>query len=116
MRILVIAEHDGSSLRPASLSCLSFAQQVAPQSGGDASWLVLGKGVSAVAEEAARYAPVLAVDAAGLEHPLAEPCSRAIAEVVKIRGFDLVAAAASTFAKDILPRAAALLGGAMASD
>jgi electron transfer flavoprotein alpha subunit len=51
-----------------------------------------------------------------LDAPLAEPFARAISIVVRNRGFDLIAAASSTFAKDILPRAAAQLGGVMASD
>ena len=116
MRTLVVAEHDGEALRPASLSCLAFARSAAEQTGGAATWLVLGRQIDAVAQEAARYAPVLAVDAPGLEHPLAEPFARAIAAVVQQREFQLLCAASSTFSKDILPRAAALLGGAMASD
>jgi electron transfer flavoprotein alpha subunit len=116
MRVLVIAEHDHGTLRPASLSCLAFAKNVVGAAGGEATWLVLGRHMDGVAEEAARYAPVVVVDATGLEHPLAEPCARTIADVVKSRGVELVAAASSTFAKDIVPRAAALLGGAMASD
>ena len=39
MRVLVVAEHDGRSLRAASLSCLSFARSVAKDTGGEASWL-----------------------------------------------------------------------------
>jgi electron transfer flavoprotein alpha subunit len=59
---------------------------------------------------------VLVADSPPLQHPLAEPSARTIANVVRERQFDLVCAAASTFSKDILPRAAALLGGAVASD
>jgi len=51
-----------------------------------------------------------------LSYPLAEPLARIVAHVVQQRNFDLVCAATSTFAKDVLPRAAALLGGAMVSD
>jgi electron transfer flavoprotein alpha subunit len=116
MQTLVIAEHDGASLRPASLSCLTFADSVAKAAGGAATWLVLGHRIDQVAQHAARFAPALFVDSPGLDAPLAEPFARAIATVVRNRGFDLVAAASSTFAKDILPRAAAQLGGAMASD
>jgi electron transfer flavoprotein alpha subunit len=116
MRTLVIAEHDGQSLRGISVSCLAFAKSVGEATGGDVAWLVLGSQIDAVAAEAAAYAPVLAVDAPGLERPLAETFARAVAAVVRERKFDLVAAASSTFSKDILPRAAAQLGGAMASD
>jgi electron transfer flavoprotein alpha subunit len=116
MRTLVIAEHDGTTLRGASLSCLTLASSVASATGGEVSWLVLGHRVDGVAAEAAEYAPVIVVDSPKLAHPLAEPFARTIAHVARQREFDLVAAATSTFAKDILPRAAALLGGAMASD
>lgn len=116
MRVLVVAEHDGRSMRPASLSCLSFSQDVATALGGSAHWLVLGSEVSGIAAEASRYAPVLVVDSPTLAHPLADSFARTIARVVSERGFDLLTAASTTFSKDILPRAAALLGGAMASD
>jgi electron transfer flavoprotein alpha subunit len=116
MRILVVAEHDGRSLRGASLSCLSFAKSVAAVIGGNLSWLVLGHQLDSVTAEASQYAPVLAVDSPSLKYPLAEPFACAIAHVLKERTTDLVCAAASTFAKDILPRAAAMLGGAMVSD
>src|SRR5262245_16616723 len=116
MRILVIAEHDGTMLRPASRSCLTFANEIAVATGGDVTWLVLGDRLDHVAAEAAKYAPALAVDAPGLRQPLAEPLARVIATVARERTFDLVCAAASTFSKDCLPRAAAALGGTMASD
>jgi electron transfer flavoprotein alpha subunit len=116
MRILVIAEHDGSLLRAASRSCLTFARDVAQATGGEVTWLVLGHGLNDVAAEAARYAPVIAVNSPALDEPLAEPFARAIAAMSREQEFDLICAATSSFAKDILPRAAALMGGAMASD
>jgi electron transfer flavoprotein alpha subunit len=114
--VLVVAEHDGGSLRAASLSSITFAKSVAAANGGDVTLLVLGHRVDGVAAEAAKYAKVIVVDSPALEHPMAEPLSRAIAAIVQQRQVDLVTAASSTFAKDVLPRAAALLGGAMASD
>jgi electron transfer flavoprotein alpha subunit len=116
MRTLVVAEHDGKALRGVSLSCMTFAKAVAEASTGKASWLVIGSQIADVAAEAANYAPVLVVDSPRLAQPIAEPFARAIAAVVANGEFDLVAAASSTFAKDILPRAAGSLGGAMASD
>jgi electron transfer flavoprotein alpha subunit len=116
MRALVVAEHDGEAIRVASLSCLSFAQLVTQAGGGDVAWLVFGDKPDRVANDAAQYAPVFVVDSPLLARSMAEPLSRAIAVVVRERQFDLVCAASSTFAKDVLPRAAAFLGGAMASD
>lgn len=116
MRVLVVAEHDGNALRAASLSCFTFAQAVAEATGGNVTWLVLGDQIERVLAEASRFAPVIAVESPLLSRPLADSFARAIATVVDQRQFDLVSAAASTFSKDVLPRAAALLGGAMASD
>ena len=83
MRILVVAEHDGRTLRGASLSCLSFANSVAAATGGEVAWLVLGHRVENVAAEAARFAPVVVVDSPGLEQPMAEPLARTIAAVAR---------------------------------
>jgi electron transfer flavoprotein alpha subunit len=116
MRTLVVAEHDADALRPASLSCLSFAKSIAAATGGEAAWLVLGHKTENIAADAVRYAPALVANSPSLVNALAEPFARTIASVALERGFDVVCAAASTFAKDILPRAAALLGGRMASD
>ncbi|MEX0613496.1 MAG: hypothetical protein WD229_15365, partial [Pirellulales bacterium] len=116
MRALVVAEHDGEAIRAASLACLSFAKAVADARDGTLAWLVLGDRPDQPATEAAQYAPVFVVDSPIFAQPLAEPVSRAIATVVRSQQFDLVCGASSTFAKDVLPRAAALLGGAMASD
>jgi electron transfer flavoprotein alpha subunit len=116
MRTLVVAEHDGQSLRPASLACMAFAQCVAEASGGSAAWLILGDKIDSVAAQAAGHAHVLAIESPRLAHPLAEPFARIIAHVAQQQQFELVCAASSTYSKDILPRAAALLGGRMASD
>ena len=116
MKVLVIAEHDGHALRAASLSSFTFARSVADATNGDVTWLVLGDQIESVAAAAARLAPVLAVESPLLAHPLADSLARAIATIAEQRKFDLVCAAATTFSKDVLPRAAALLGGAMASD
>jgi electron transfer flavoprotein alpha subunit len=116
VKVLVLAEHDGANLRPASRSCLTFARQIAATTAGDASWLVLGSAIRGVEAEAAQYAPVVAVDSPALSQPLAEPLARVISAVASQYKFDFICAAASTYSKDCLPRAAAALGGAMASD
>jgi electron transfer flavoprotein alpha subunit len=116
MKILVVGEHDGDALRSASLSCFTFARQLAQATGGSVTWLILGDQLDKVASQAAGLARVLKVESPHLAQPTAEPFGRAIALVARREAFDLVCAASTTFAKDILPRAAAELGGAMASD
>ena len=116
MKVLVVAEHDGNALRAASLSCFTFARQVADAMDGDVTWLVLGDHLDRVADQAAKLAPVLALESPHLARPLADSIGRAILIVAEHGQFELICAASSTFSKDSLPRAAALLGGAMASD
>lgn len=116
MRVLVIAEHDGQSLRGTSLSCFTFATSIAQASGGSVTWLVLGDKIEQVVSEASRLSPVIVGQSPLLANALADSFARAIATIVRERKFDLIGAASSTYSKDVLPRAAALLGGAMASD
>ena len=116
MRILVIAEDDKHVVRPGSLSALAFANSIAEQTGGEVLMLVLGHEVAQVAKHGANYAPVLAVDSPALAKPVADIYGTLIAKVVKDHGFDMIVAACTTFAKDIVARAAGMLGGAMAGD
>ncbi len=116
MRTLIICEHDGKGIRLGSRSAVAFANAVAEEMRGSVECLLLGHSLAAIAQDAAAYAPVLVADHPALENPVADRYAKVIADVVKQRSYDLVVAAATTFAKDILPRAAGLLGGAMASE
>lgn len=116
MRILVVAEQEGTGLRPASRSALEFARACAATCGGSVQWLLLGHQLEASAAEAATYAPVLIADSPALQHPLADRYATVIAAAVGRCQADLLVAAAGTWAKDLVTRAAGLLGGAMASD
>jgi electron transfer flavoprotein alpha subunit len=116
MRVLIFCEHDGQGLRLGTRSAVAFSNAVAEQTHGSVECLLLGHSLAAVAQDAAAYAPVLVADHPMLAKPVADRYAKIIADVVKQRGCDLVVAAATTFSKDILPRAAGLLGGAMASE
>ncbi len=111
---LVLTEHDQGQLKLASLSAAAFAAQV----GEPFDVLVLGSGVATVAESlrTAGARTVLVADHAELAEPLADRYAHVIAAVAKARGATLVVGAVSTFTKDVLPRAAALLDAAMVSD
>ncbi|KEF32385.1 Electron transfer flavoprotein, alpha subunit [Marinobacter nitratireducens] len=113
MSILVIAEHDNSSLKQATLSVVAAAKAI----GGDIDVLVAGENVGAVAEAAAKAEgvnKVLVADNAAYGHFLAENLSELVAEVGK--GYSHILAAAGTTGKDFMPRAAALLDVAQVSD
>lgn len=116
MRTLLVIEHDSSSLSAGSLSALTFARAVAGATSGDVTLLLLGAGLDAAAQDAARYAPVLVADDAALSPATADRHAAVIAEQVQAGGYDLVVAAATSYGKDTVGRAAGLLGGCMASD
>jgi electron transfer flavoprotein alpha subunit len=115
MRVLVVGEHDGKTVRPGSRSAIAFAEAVAGPA-GSVECLLLGHGLEAVARDASAFALVHVADSAALASPTADRDAQVIADVVRSGDFDVVAAASTTFAKDIVGRAAGLLGGAMASD
>ncbi|MFP6763194.1 MAG: hypothetical protein VB858_06240, partial [Planctomycetaceae bacterium] len=116
MRILVVAEHDGTGLRSGTLCALGFAGSVAEQTCGEVECLVQGHRVDDVARDAARTSRVISVDNPALADPVADRHAHVIADVVARRSADLVVAASTTYVRDIVGRAAGLLGGAMASD
>ncbi len=113
MTILVIAEHDNQSLKPATLNTVTAAQQL----GGAIEILVVGANCQAVAQSAAAIAGISQVkvaDNAAYQHQLAENVSPLIAKLAP--AYSHVLAPATTTWKDILPRAAALLDMNMLSD
>jgi electron transfer flavoprotein alpha subunit len=113
MSSLVLAEHDNSALKPATLSAITAAQQI----GGDIHILVAGKGCGAVAEAAAKIAGVSKVrvaDADQYTNALAEPLA---ALIVSMAGdYTHLIAPATTSGKNTMPRVAALLDVAQISD
>ena len=113
MRILVVAEHDQGVLKAATLSAVGFARSFAA---GEPEILLAGHQIGDLAQELSRYAPVRVADHEALELPAADRYAELIRRVAEEREAALVVAAASTYSKDILPRAAALLDGAMATD
>ena len=113
MSNLVIVEHDNNEIAAATLHAIAAAQQI----GGDIDLLVAGEGCQAVADSAAQIAGVSAVklaDNAIFSHQQAENLATLIVECAK--DYSHVLAAATTFGKNLLPRASALLDVAQISD
>jgi electron transfer flavoprotein alpha subunit len=113
MPVLVIAEHDNQALKTATLNAVTAATRL----GDDIHILVAGAQCAKVAEQAARIAGVtrvLAADAAHYGHALAENLA---ALIVKVAGqYSHIVAPATTTAKNVIPRVAALLDVAQVSD
>jgi electron transfer flavoprotein alpha subunit len=113
MTVLVLAEHDNRSLRSPTLNTVTAASQI----GGGVDVLVAGHGCRAVAERAAAVAGVSRVLLADAPH-LAEGLAENVAEqiVALAKGYTHVLAPATSFGKNVLPRAAARLDCAQISD
>jgi len=115
--VLIIAEQSGGHLKKATLHAISAGQAIAGRTGGKVHVALLGKGVGALATELAGYGvTVHAADAAGFEHYLAEAFAPVVAELAKASGATYVGAAATAFGKDLVPRVAARLGAATATE
>ncbi|MFT6889763.1 MAG: electron transfer flavoprotein alpha subunit [Halioglobus sp.] len=113
MSTLVIAEHDNSSMKPATLNAVAAAQAL----GGDIDILVAGGDCGAAAEQAAAIpgiGKVLVADNAAYAHQLAENVSLLIAEVGA--AYDNIVAADTSNGKNTTPRVAALLDVGQISD
>jgi electron transfer flavoprotein alpha subunit len=113
MSVLIIAEHDNKSLKPATLNTVTAATQIH----ADVHVLVVGFECQTVVEQASQVAgvsKVLVADNAVYEHQLAENVSKLIVEVAK--GYEHILAPATTTGKNTLPRVAALLNVAQLSD
>ncbi len=116
-KILILAEHDGTTLNPGTAKAVSCAAAITAHGGGEIDVLVLGDGIDGVAAQAAALDgvnAVLATNAAHLAAPLAVNHGPELAAAAA--GYSHVLAPSSTYGKDVLPHAAALLGVNAVSD
>ena len=113
MAVLLIADHDNKTLKDATHKALTAAVLM----GGDVHVLVAGFKCEAAAKAAAKLAgvkKVLHVEAAELEHQLAEPLA---ATVIALSGaYEHIVTAATMSGKNFMPRVAALLDVMQISD
>jgi electron transfer flavoprotein alpha subunit len=113
MSSLVIAEHDNTTIRPATLNVITAALQC----GGDVHVLVAGSNAAAAAAAAAQIsgvAKVLHADEAGLAHGLAENMAAQVLAIAS--GYSHLLFAATASGKNIAPRVAAKLDVGQVSD
>lgn len=113
MSSLVIAEHNNTQLKPATLNTVSAAVQC----GGEVHVLVAGHQAGAVAQAAAQIAGVTKVihaDAEGFAHGLAENMAAQVLALAP--GYSHILFAATASGKNIAPRVAASLDVGQVSD
>jgi electron transfer flavoprotein alpha subunit len=112
--VLVVAELLDGANRKTTLSAVRFAQVVARDTGGAFDILAIGEGSATAAAELATYGArsVFTAEVAG-----GYVCERYAATVASVgKSYGVVAACASTYGRDLLPRVAAKLGAGIASD
>jgi electron transfer flavoprotein alpha subunit len=113
-KILIVAEHDGARLNPSTGKCVTCAAQVP---GASIDVLVLAADAAAVAAQAAAIAgvaKVLVVENAANAESIAAVLAPQVAKLAA--GYTHVFGPSTTFGKDLMPRAAALLGVGQVSD
>src|SRR5690349_4983718 len=113
MTSLVIVEHESGQLKASTLNAVTAAHKI----GGPVHLLVAGNDVGVLAQSAAKIAGVEQVrvaDAPQYTHTLAENLAALV--VALAADYSHILAPATTFGKNFLPRAAALLDVAQISD
>jgi electron transfer flavoprotein alpha subunit len=113
MALLVVAEHDNKSLKPATLNTVAAATAI----GGEIHVLVAGSNARPAADAAAKVAgvaKVLLAEDAAYEHALAEDVAGLVVKLAG--GYSHALAPATSFGKNLMPRVAALLDVAQISD
>jgi electron transfer flavoprotein alpha subunit len=111
-KVLLLAEHDGDALNISTCRALRCAAAL-----GEVDIVVFGSGADKAAEAAAALqgaSRILHVDRPENANPIAAVIAPQFAALAA--DYDVVLAPSSTFGKDVLPRAAALLGAPQISD
>ncbi len=113
MAILILAEHTNAALEASTLATIGAAKLI----GGEIDLLCCGAIAKAAADSATAtegVRNVLYASGAEYDNPLAEPLAWLINSLAA--DYDYILAPASTFGKDVLPRAAALSDAQQISD
>jgi electron transfer flavoprotein alpha subunit len=113
MAVLIIAEHDNSTLNDATRAVVSAGKAI----GGDVHVLVAGSGAQAVADAACKLdgvSKVLHAEADVFAKPTAEALDALVTPLMA--NYDALLAAATTTGKNFLPRVAAHLDVMQISD
>lgn len=114
MKILILAETNGQEISEKTLPAIAMAQQIAPD---NFHILAIGNNLQGI-EKITGFGAQTAWKAEhpDLAKPLADKYAVIVAEAAKQTGAEMIAGTTSTFTRDVLARAAALLDVPMLSD
>ena len=113
-KVLIIAEHDGSTLNPSTAKCVACASLI---DGAEIDVVVLSDSAGGVADAAAKLdsvSRVITIDDARNANAIAAALAPQI--VALADDYSHVFGPSTTFGKDLMPRVAALLGVNQVSD
>ncbi|HKL50406.1 MAG TPA: FAD-binding protein [Wenzhouxiangellaceae bacterium] len=113
-RVLIIAQHEDGALNPATAKTLSGAKSLGIDDIDIAVFAESGAGVAQQASRLAGVTRVLMIEHADFAHPTAArlaPEIKALAD-----GYSHILGPSTTFGRDLMPRAAALIGVGQVSD
>jgi electron transfer flavoprotein alpha subunit len=113
-KVLIIGEHDGKTVNPATAKCVTCAAAIPD---AEITIVVFGAETTTVAAQAAAIAgvkTVLRVDRPENEHPLAAILAPQVTALAA--DYTHVFGPSTSFGKDLMPRVAALLGVPQVSD
>ncbi len=113
-KVLIIAEHDGETLNPSTAKCLTCAGELNAEAIDIAVFSAAPETVASAAAKLAGVSTVRTITRPENAQPLAATLAPQIAALAE--GYDYLLAPSTTFGKDVLPRAAALLGVGQISD
>jgi electron transfer flavoprotein alpha subunit len=115
-KLLVLGETDGKQILPSTLPAITFAQQWSAATGGSFDLLLVGENVSPAEWTGYGAETAWVASHADLSHPAADRAAAVCAQAMRESGADSLAGPASSFGRDVLPRAAGLLDLPMLSD
>ncbi len=113
-RILLVAEHDGTTINPSTANCVTCASELPD---AEIHVAVLAENGASLASEVAGLTSVdkvIQVDNPANSHPVAAILAPQIVAIAE--GYSHVFGPSTTFGKDLMPRVAALLGVNQISD
>src|SRR5262245_26788729 len=111
---LILVEHERGQVKRPSLHAITAAQKLGP----DFALLLLGQGLEEMTKSILNYgaSAIMVADDTSLVEPLADRYAAVVAHTFSQLNATTLLGTSSTYSKDILPRAAALLDAPMLTD
>lgn len=118
MKILAFAEQQNGTLKKAAYETVGAAHAIAQQTGAEVVTLLVGENVASLANELASYGAtdVVVVEDSRLRAYAPAAVARAIAEVARAEGADVIFTSHTSHGKDLAPRVAVKLEAAFMPD